>query len=111
MNGQCPHPSDSPTIISMRLQGTVIEESHFEDEDDNLTSQTWQEIAEDHMNFVIFERLVEEFNVVEPNNQDKLPDQLLEVANTILYISFGIKVIYTNLSLLTYSYNQTFFSL
>ena len=93
----------------MLLQGTVIEES-LENDEDNLTSLTWQEIAENNMNIVIFESVIEEFNMVEPKNEDdKLPDQLLEVANTILHISLNIKVNCTNSPLLTYSYDQNYF--
>ena len=73
------------------LPGTVIEESH-ENDDDKLASLTWQEIAEESMNIAIFERVIEEFNTEPENEEDKLPEQLLEVANTILYISLGIKV-------------------
>ena len=84
----------------MPFQGT-IEEFYGNEEDDNLDSLTWQEIAEDSTNFVTFERVIEEFALVDPGNgEDKLPDQLLEVANTVLRISLGIKVNY----LLTYSY-------
>ena len=75
----------------MSLLGTVIEESH-ENDDDKLASLTWQEIAEESMNIAIFERVIEEFNTEPENEEDKLPEQLLEVANTILYISLGIKV-------------------
>lgn len=75
----------------MSLPGTVIEESH-ENDDDKLASLTWQEIAEESMNIAIFERVIEEFNTEPENEEDKLPEQLLEVANTILYISLGIKV-------------------
>jgi hypothetical protein len=89
----------------MLLQGTVVEESHENDED-NLASLpvTWQEIAEQKMNIVAFESVIEEINLMEPDcEEDKLPEQLLEVANTILYISLGIKVnyiiYYTNSSL------------
>lgn len=74
----------------MPLQGTAFEVSN----EGNVASQTWQEIAENSMNIVTFERVIEEFNLVEPENEeDKLPEQLLEVANTVLYISLGIKVI------------------
>lgn len=74
----------------MRLQGTVIEEFH-EDDEDGLALLTWQQIAEN--NFVTFESVIEEFKMVEPEDEeDKLPDQLLEVADTILRISLGIKV-------------------
>jgi hypothetical protein len=94
--------------ISMPHQDTASGESH----NDNLTSLTWQEIAEDSLHIVIFERVIKEFHEVEPENEeDKLPDQLLEVANTILNISSNIKVNYTNSSLLTYSNNQTIFTL
>ena len=88
----------------MLHQGTDIEESH-EDVEDDLDSLTWQEIAEN--NFVVFERVIEEFNV--PENEGILPNQLLKVANDILYISLGIKVNYTNSSLLTYLYKQVIF--
>ena len=85
----------------MSLQGAVIEESHKDDED-NFTSLTWQEIAENNMNFVIFESVIEEFIEMESENeQDKLPDQLSDVANTILYISLGIKVNYISIHLST----------
>lgn len=81
--------------ISMRLEGTVIEESH-EIDDDNLTSLTWQEIAENSIYVDTFESVIEEFHQVEPENEDdKLPEQLLEVANTILHISLNIKVKHT----------------
>ena len=104
-NGQRPPTlPESPTIISMLHQGTDIEESH-EDVEDDLDSLTWQEIAEN--NFVVFERVIEEFNV--PENEGILPNQLLKVANDILYISLGIKVNYTNSSLLTYLYKQVIF--
>ena len=88
----------------MSLQGT-IEESYENDDDsesDNLDSLTWQEIAEHSMNIIIIESVIKEFiTLVDPENEeDKLPDQLLEVANTVLRISLGIKVNY----LLTYSY-------
>lgn len=82
----------------MSLQGT-IEESHGND-DDSLASltrtwATWQDIAEQSMNIVTFEKVIEEFSLVDPKSeQDKLPDQLLEVANIILSISLDIKVNY-----------------
>ena len=80
--------------MSIPLQGLTIEESH-EDDDYNLPSLRWQVIAESSSSFDIFESVIEEFNVVEPENgEDKLPDQLTEAANTILYISLGIKVNY-----------------
>lgn len=79
----------------MLLEGVVVEESH-EVEEETLTSRTWQEIAENKKNFVIFEGVIEELNEVVPENEDdKFPEQLLDVANTILHISLGIKVNYT----------------
>ena len=90
----------------MAPQGTIIEESH----EDNLASLKWQEIAENSDNFVTFESIIEELQVDPANEEDKLPAQLLEVANNILYISLGIKVKYTNSSLLAYSYNQLYFN-
>lgn len=79
----------------MLLEGAVVEESH-EVEEETLTSRTWQEIAENKKNFVIFEGVIEELNEVVPENEDdKFPEQLLDVANTILHISLGIKVNYT----------------
>jgi hypothetical protein len=90
----------------MLLEGTVIEESH-EDDEENLASLTWQQIAENRKNFITFENAIEEFHAVVPENEeDKLPEQLSDVANNILFISLGIKV---NSFLLTYSYNQTIF--
>lgn len=90
----------------MLLEGVVVEESH-EVEEETLTSRTWQEIAENKKNFVIFEGVIEELNEVVPENEDdKFPEQLLDVANTILHISLGIKVNYTMFLL---SYNQTIF--
>jgi hypothetical protein len=78
----------------MPLQGTVIEESH-ENDDDNFASLTWQEIAEDSTNIAAFESVIEEHILVEPENEeDKLPDQLVEVANTVTNISMGMKVKY-----------------
>lgn len=91
----------------MLLEGTIIEESH-EDDEENQSSLTWQEIAENNANFITFERVIEDFNAVVPENEDdNLPEQLLDVANTILYISLGIKVSYTNSFLR--SYNQIIF--
>ena len=76
----------------MLLQGGVVEESHEIDED-NLTSLSWQEIAENSDYVDIFASVIEEFRQVEPKNKDdKLPDQLLDVAHTILRISLNVKV-------------------
>ena len=62
---------------------------------------TWQEIAEQSMTIVTFESVIEEFILVDPENEeDKLPEQLLEVANTVLNISVDMKVDYTNSPLL-----------
>lgn len=85
----------------MPLQGT-IEESHENDKlEDIIASMTWQEIAEQSMTIVTFESVIEEFILVDPENEeDKLPEQLLEVANTVLNISVDMKVDYTNSPLL-----------
>ena len=92
----------------MPRQG-AIEESR---ENDLALPTSWQEIAEHSTNIAIFERVIKEFTLVDTkNDDDKLPDQLLSVARDILYISWGIKVDYTNSSLLTYSYNQIIFTL
>ena len=77
----------------MLLHQGSIAETHENDEDDNLTSLTWQEIAEQSTNIVTFESVIEEFTLVDPENEeDKLPEQLLEVANFVLSISLDIKV-------------------
>ena len=99
----------------MLLHGSIIEESH-EDDDENLASSplTWQEIAENRENFVIFESVIEEFHVAVPENEeDKLPEKLVKVANNILYISLGMKVSYSNLFLanLLFQPNHFFFAL
>lgn len=77
----------------MPLPGT-IEESHENDElDDIFASLTWQEIAEQSMSIVTFESVIEEFALVDPENEgDKLPEQLLDVANIVLSISLDMKV-------------------
>lgn len=77
----------------MLLHQGSIAETHENDEDDNLASLTWQEIAEQSTNIVTFESVIEEFTLVDPENEeDKLPEQLLEVANFVLSISLDIKV-------------------
>jgi hypothetical protein len=74
----------------MSLQDPVSEDSQEIDEDD---LDEWQEIAESVENIVILKSVIEDFSLVEPENEeDKLPEQLLEVANTILNISLGIEV-------------------
>ena len=102
-----PHPSESPTIHSMRLQGTIEESC----ENDLALPISWQEIAEHSTNIAIFESVIKEFTVRDSPWEDKLPDQLSKAARTILKISWDIEVNYTNSSLLTYSYNQKIFTL
>ena len=77
----------------MPLQHPVSVESQENNEDELEELSPWQEIAENHQNIITFNSIIENFTLLEPDNaEDKLPDQLLEVGNTILYISLRIQV-------------------
>lgn len=69
-----------------------MSQSQENNEDELEELSTWQEIAEKSMNIITFNGAIEDFTLLEPENEeDRLPDRLLEVGNTILYISMKIE--------------------
>lgn len=88
----------------MPLQDPVSDKSQENDEVDFDESRPWQKIAS--LNTITFKDVIEENIMVEnENEEDKLPEQLMDVANTILNISLGIKVNYNSTY---YSYTNSF---